>query len=132
MPIRPPLLVLPAAMVLMALAGCRQPPAAASAPGPVVRAYAQFSAGDTLETVQAQLGLDQYPLRYRTGMPDGVMGMIYFLEDGNLHVDARKIGDTWVILSVPILEPSTLSATERLAEWDNGSDPQNLRGRSQK
>jgi len=60
------------------------------------------------------------------------MGMIYFLEDGNLHVDARKIGDTWVILSVPILEPSTLSATERLAEWDNGSDPQNLRGRSQK
>jgi hypothetical protein len=118
-------------LLVLALAGCRQQASPPPIPVPVVRAYTQFSAGDTLDLVQTQLGLNQLTLRYRTGMPDGVMGMVYFMDDGNLHVDAKKVGDTWVITSTPLLEPSTLSATDRLAAWDNGSDPQN-RGKSQK
>jgi hypothetical protein len=119
-------------LLVLALAGCNQQASPPPSPPPVVRAYTQFSAGDTLELVQTQLGLNQAPLRYRTGMPDGVMGMVYFMDDGNLHVDAKKVGDTWVITSTPLLEPSTLSATDRLAAWDNGSDPQNLTGKSRK
>ncbi len=128
MPTRFSIMVLIAA--LAAAAGCRQEAAPPPVPVPVVRAYTQFSPGDTLELVQIQLGLNQVPVRYRTGMPDGVMGMVYFMEDGNLHVDAKKLGDTWVLTSTPLLQPSTLTATERLAAWDDGSDPQNRIGKS--
>jgi hypothetical protein len=117
----------PVILLALALAGCRPSPQAQ--PPPVVRAYTQFSPGDTLELVQIQLGLNQYSVRYRGSMPSGVMGMVYFLDDGNLHIDARKVGNTWVIMSVPLLEPSTLSAADRLAEWDRGSDPQDLAGK---
>ncbi len=118
-------------LIALALAGCRPQPSPPPIPPTVVHAYTQFSPGDTLELVQIQLGLNDVPVRYRTGMPDGVMGMVYFMEDGNLHVDAKKLGDTWVLTSTPLLDPSTLTATERLARWDDGSDPQNRTSRSQ-
>jgi hypothetical protein len=125
---------LPIALCIAALAvtGCRPAASPPPVPVPLVHAYTQFSPGDTLELVQIQLGLNQVPVRYRTGMPDGVMGMVYFMDDGNLHIDAKKLGDTWVLASTPLLQPSTLSATERLTQWDNGSDPQNRPGKSQK
>lgn len=124
-------LSIPLLITIAALAGCRQQASPPPIPVPVVHAYTQFSPGDTLELVQIQLGLTQVPVRYRTGMPDGVMGMVYFMDDGNLHVDAKKLGDTWILTSTPLLQPSTLTASERLAAWDNGSDPQNLTSKSQ-
>ena len=119
-------------VMMSAAAGCRpglQPKAARQLPvatPPVAIAFAQYSAGDTLDLLRAQLGLDYFPVRYRTGMPAGEMGMIYFLNEGNLHIDARQLGDTWVILSVPLLEPSKRSADDRVAEWDRGADPQRI------
>jgi len=65
-------------------------------------------------------------------MPDGQMSMVYFLEQGNLHIDAKKIGDTWVIISAPMLDPSTIPAADRLAEWDRAADAQNRRSASQR
>ncbi len=106
-----------------------QPAAPAETP-PAVRAYTQFSPGDPLELVQVQLGLNHYEVRYRSSMPEGLMGMVYFLDDGNLHIDAKKAGNTWVIVSVPLLDPSSLSAADRLAEWDRGADPQNQESKS--
>ncbi len=97
---------------------------------PVVRAFTQFSAGDTLDLVRIQLGLDNYEVRYRTTMPEGEMGMIYFLDDGNLHIDAKKVGNTWVILSVPLLDPSPIPAADRAAEWDRAADSQVIKSRS--
>jgi hypothetical protein len=132
--LKPPVARFSMLLLIVSLAGCRpqaqqsQPPI----PVPVVRAYTQFSPGDTLELVRIQLNLAQVPVRYRTGMPDGVMGMVYFMDDGNLHVDAKKVGDTWVLTTTPLLDPSTLTAAERLAAWDNGSDPQNRNGAGQK
>jgi hypothetical protein len=116
----------------LALASCRPVASPPPDPVPVVRAYTQFSSGDTLELVQIQLGLNTVSVRYRTGMPDGVMGMVYFMDDGNLHVDAKKVGDTWVLASIPLLQPSILSPTDRLALWDDGSDPQNRTSKGQK
>lgn len=104
-------------------------PAPTPAP-PVVRAYNQFSPGDPLELVQTQLGLNAYEVRYRSGMPDGQMGMVYFLDEGNLHIDAKKSGGTWVILSVPLLDPSSVPAAERVAEWDRAADAQKIRSAS--
>jgi hypothetical protein len=97
---------------------------------PVVVAYNQFSPGDALEVVQRQLGLNNDEVRYRSGMPDGQMGMVYFVEGGNLHVDAKKSGGAWVILSVPLLEPSSVPVAERVAEWDRAADAQRIRSGS--
>ncbi len=127
---------IPLMLAGLALTACHPaPPAPPQVPAttpPVVRAYTQFAPGDTLELVQIQLGLNNYELRYRTSMPKGVMGMVYFLEDGNLHIDARKMGDTWVLISVPLLEPSSLSAADRAAEWDRAADPQNSHSASKR
>ena len=118
-----------ALLALIALGACRPgSPGSSQAPAaspPIVRAFTQFSPGDTLELVQLQLGLNACEVRYRSAMPADQMGMVYFLPEGNLHVDAKKIGDTWVIVSVPLLESSTVPAADRVAEWDRAADPQN-------
>jgi hypothetical protein len=134
---RPTIPLLPAALIVLGavatLTACRpSPPQAPEATPPVVRAYTQFAPGDTLELVRIRLGLDNYEVRYRSSMPEGLMGMVYFLDDGNLHIDAKKVGETWVLVSVPLLDPSSVPAAERVAEWDRGADPQNREGRSQK
>jgi len=133
-----PLLILSLVTVAFIQTGCRPvtisfrlyTPTPAPTP-PVVHAFTQFSPGDTLDLVQTQLGLDDYEVRYRSSMPEGEMGMVYFLKEGNLHVDAKKIGSTWVILSVPLLEPSALSAGDRAAAWDRAADPQKIPTKSQ-
>jgi hypothetical protein len=111
-----------------ALGACSPPPEAeAPAPSPsVVRAYTQFAPGDPVDLVRIQLGLDKYEARYRSGLPPDLMGIVYFLDDGNLHIDAKKIGDTWVLVSTPLLDPSDVAAADRVAAWDRGADKQNL------
>jgi hypothetical protein len=131
---RPAIPLLLAALASLAACHPAPPPEPQAPPAtpPVVRAYTQFSPGDPLELVQIQLGLNNYEVRYRSSMPPGLMGVVYFLDDGNLHIDAKKVGDTWVILSVPLLEPSSIPAADRVAEWDRGADAQNLLGKGQK
>ena len=125
-------------LLAVLLAACRpaspghpQTPTPADTP-PVIRLFSQFSPGDTLDLVQTQFGLNNYEVRYRSSMPPGQMGMVYFLDEGNLHVDAKKVGSTWVILTVPFLEPSTIPSTDRVAAWDRGADPQNRHSASQR
>lgn len=111
-----------------ALAGCNPAQPAAQAPSPTpapVRAYNQFSPGDTLDLVRTELGLDNFEVRYRRSLPEDQMGAVYFLDDGNLHIDAKKVGDTWVLISTPLLDPSTVPAPDRVAEWDRAVDLQN-------
>jgi hypothetical protein len=60
------------------------------------------------------------------------MGIVYFLDDGNLHIDAKKIDDVWVLTSVPILDPSGLPASDRVAAWDTGADKQDLEAKGKK
>jgi hypothetical protein len=97
---------------------------------PVALAYTQFSAGDSLELVQTQLGSNDYEVRYRSSMPEGQMGMVYFLDAGNLHIDAKKVAGSWVILSTPLLDPSSVPAADRVAEWDRAADAQIIRSNS--
>ncbi len=119
--------------VVLPLAACRPAPQAPVlyATPPVVQAYTQFAPGDPVELVRIQLGLDNYAVRYRTSMPEGLIGMVYFLDNGNLHIDAKRVGDTWVLISVPLLDPSTTPAADRVAEWDRGADAQNRAGKGQ-
>lgn len=110
------------------LAGCNPAPPAAQAPSPTpapVHAYTQFSPGDTVDLVRTELGLDHFEIRYRRSLPEDQMRAVYFLDDGNLYVDAKKVGHTWVLISTPLLDPSTVPAADRVANWDRGVDPQN-------
>ena len=118
---------------LPTLVACHAPPPTQNPPSPqpIVRAYTQFAPGDTVDLVRIQLGLDKYEVRYRSGLPADLMGMVYFMDDGNLHVDARKEGETWVLVSVPLLDPSPLPAADRGADWDRGADAQDRPGKSQ-
>jgi len=119
---------IPLLAAIFALAACSPPPPPeAPAPSPpIVRAYTQFSPGDPVDLVRTQLGLDKYEARYRGALPPDLMGIVYFLDDGNLHIDAKKVGDTWVLVAVPLLDPSPISAADRVAEWDRGADKQDL------
>jgi hypothetical protein len=123
-----------AVAALCALAACSPPPppeAVVPSP-PVVRAYTQFSPGDPVDLVRVQLGLDKYEARYRSGLPADLMGIVYFMDDGNLHIDAKKIGETWVLVATPLLDPSDAPAADRVAEWDRGADQQNLESKGLK
>lgn len=122
--------VLMMAAAVWLLGGCHKAPEGTPAETPLrIKVYNQYSQGDTLNLVRTELGLDHYEVRYRSGMPDGELGAVYFLPDGNLHVDAQQVGETWVLMSVPVLEPSAVPAEERAMEWDRGSDRQDIRGR---
>jgi hypothetical protein len=127
-PIRTALLL---AASLLAMAACRPAPIAVAPDAPVptpalARGYTQFSPGVPLDTVRTQLGLDKYEARYRSSLSSDLMGVIYFLDDGNLHIEARKVDDAWVLLSVPLLDPSDIPAADRVAAWDRGADKQDL------
>lgn len=118
----------PSLLILLALllAACRQSAQQAQQDIPVaIRVYSQYTQGDTLELVRIKLSLDQYEVRYRAGLPPGQLGAIYFLPDGDLHIDAEKVGDTWVLLNSPMLELSGKSPQERVADWDTAADSQN-------
>ena len=126
----PPCLRLGLAPLLTACHPSSPPPSSSPTPPPVARAFNQFSPGDTWDLVRIQLSLDTYEVRYRTSMPPDQMGMVYFLEDGNLHLDVKKLGDTWVLISVPLLDPSPIPAPERVVQWDRAADAQRIRSRS--
>jgi hypothetical protein len=116
-------------VALLASVACTPPAPAPKAPAPTpaaVRAYTQFSPGTPVDLVRTQLGLDKYEVRYRSSLPPDLMGIVYFLDDGNLHIDAKRIDDAWVLTSVPLLDPSDLPAPDRVAAWDTGADKQNL------
>jgi len=119
---------------LFAMAACSPAPTpeAASPTPPVVRAYTQFSPGDPIDLVWSQLDLNKYEVRYRTGLPADLLGVVCFMDDGNLHIDAKKVGDTWVLVATPMLDPSDLSAADRIAEWDRGADQQKLEAKGQR
>jgi hypothetical protein len=120
-------------LLLLLLTACRPAPTSPLSPTPPpIQAFTQFSPGDTVDLLRIKLNLDYYEVRYRASMPPDEMGAVYFLEDGNLHVDAKKIGDTWVLISIPVLEPSTLTAAARVAAWDRACDPQSNPSRSQR
>jgi hypothetical protein len=129
----PALAAAPLIAAILSLSACHplaQSGAQAAGTPPIARVYTQFSAGDPLDAVQTQLGLNNYEVRYRSGMAGDEMGMVYFLDDGNLHIDARKVGGAWIILSPPLLDPSDVSAADRVAEWDRGADSQAIKGKS--
>ena len=106
------------------VAGCHQqspPQAAGPSPTPGVQMFSQF-AGRSLADVRDQMNLDYCQVRYRSGMPEGMFEAVYFLEDGNFHVYARRVDGGWVVASPPLLELAKTSADDRVAAWDKESD----------
>jgi hypothetical protein len=88
--------------------------------------------GDSFDLVRENMGLDRFAARYRSGLPADLMGVVYFVDEGNLHVDLKKQGDAWVLVAPPILDPATTPVADRVAEWDRGADQQNLESKGLK
>ena len=87
---------------------------------PLAMAYADHPAGSSLQTLIEDFQLNRADVRYRTDVPDNRRSAVYFMIEGNLHVDSQLAENgEWVLLSMPYLEPSDKPVDARLAKWDN-------------
>jgi hypothetical protein len=106
---------------LLVVAGCK-PPASYRGPEikkPVVQTFAGHPAGSGLQALIEDFNLVGLEVRERRGLPGTRKSEIYFLDEGNLHVEAaqNESGD-WLLLSVPYLEPSDTPVADRVSKWD--------------
>lgn len=126
---------LPAALLFAGAACSRHAPRQAAAPTPspsppaVIQIYSRYAIGNDLQFVLDELGASDQAVRYRSGLGPDEMSMVYFLVNGDLHVDAKKENGRWVLRAVPFAELAAgRSIEQRLEAWDRGADPQNDRG----
>lgn len=104
--------------VLAVAAGCKRP-GPPPAPPVVVGILRDVGPGDDLALFRARIGLGERWARERRGLPPGRRSYVYFLPEGNLHVDARQADDgRWVLNATPFFVPGDRSPEERLREWD--------------
>ena len=93
-------------------------------PPPPIQLYSRFAAGDELQSVLEALDVNTKDVRYLESMPEGQMGAVYFLDEGNVRITARKEEGRWVLATTPFLEPSSVPVEQRLEAWDRGADKQ--------
>ena len=93
---------------------------------PSVQAYATHPAWSSLQALIDDFKLDRAEVRYRQGLPETRKSAVYFMEEGNLHVEAVQVenGD-WLLMSAPYLEPLELPVTDRISKWDAAVEPEN-------
>jgi hypothetical protein len=120
-------LILLAMVCLAGATGCKRavPYRGPKPEKPVAFSYADHPAGSDLQALIDDFKLDRADVRYRQGMPDHRKSAVYFMIEGNLHVESQRVenGD-WVLLSTPYLEPSDKPVEERLAKWDGSIEPE--------
>jgi hypothetical protein len=113
--------------ILAALAaGCRRPVpyAGPEIKKPVVQVLSKYPAGDDLQGLIDDFNLDGAAVRYRDVRVAGRISAVYFLEKGNLHVEAQAAADGRNrFLAVPYFEPADGTVGERVAKWDGALEP---------
>jgi len=93
---------------------------------PLATAYSNHPAGSGLLDLIDDFKLDHAEVRYRAGLPDSRKSALYFMEEGNLHVEAMlNENGEWVLISTPYLEPSSIPAPDRLSKWDAAVESDN-------
>jgi hypothetical protein len=91
---------------------------------PVVLSYASHPPGSSLQDLIDDFNLDHAEVRYHKGLPDNRKSAVYFMEEGNLHVEAQQNENgEWILLSTPYLEPLDLPIENRLSKWDASVEP---------
>ncbi|GEM_PF-5788326 len=97
-----------------------------------VEIYSQFAAGDELPAVLGELDLNDKPVRFRNGMPPGEISAVYFVEHGNVHIEAKTVEGRQVLRTAPFFEAVNGTVEERVAAWDAAADEQNKTFKSHK
>jgi hypothetical protein len=112
-----------AAAALALASGCGRQPAPREVPlpkGGPVGVVEEFGPGDPYETFRSRVGLGGDNVRERSGLEEGRRSLVYFLPEGNLHVDLRESGTgEWVLSATPFFVPSDASSDQRLDRWDS-------------
>lgn len=106
--------------------GCRRhvPYRGPAVEKPAVQVLSKYPAGSDLRVLMDDLELENAGVRFRAGLPSGRISALYFLENGNLHVEAQEGGDgRKLLLSAPYFEPAEGTITERVSKWDNALEP---------
>jgi hypothetical protein len=104
-------------VLFIAMGGCKEHVPAAATPQPV-RLLSKYSPGDDLQILIDDLGLSYDQARYRS-RSGGVTSMVYFLDEGNLHIEAsRNEQSRYILLATPFIEPLRQPASERMKQWD--------------
>ena len=86
---------------------------------PRVRTFASHPAGSDLRALLDDFELAGLEFRERSGLPENQKSMVYFLKEGNLHIEAARDADgDWLLTSVPYLEPSDIPPADRISKWD--------------
>ena len=107
-------------------AGCRRhvPYRGPAIEKPAVQVLSKYPAGSDLRGLLDAYNLDGAEVRYRDHQAAGRISALYFLENGNLHVEAQEAGDGRnLLLSTPYFEPAEGTITERVFKWDNALEP---------
>jgi hypothetical protein len=114
--------------VLIVSAGCRKPVPyrGPEIQKPTVEVLSKYPAGSEVQPLIDDFNLSGPEVRYRSGLPAGRTSAVYFMDNGNLHVEAQVTGDGRnLLLAVPYFEPAEGTTEERMAKWDNALEPAN-------
>jgi len=112
-------------ILILAAAGCRRqvPYSGPEIEKPVVQVYAKYPAGSDLQVLMDDFGLNNAVVRYRGGLSGGRFSAVYFLEEGNLHVEAQETENGHNRLqTTPYIEPAEGSIEERVSKWDGSTE----------
>lgn len=78
-----------------------------------------FGPGDSFDTFRARIGLGDRWMRERSGLAQGRRSLVYFLPEGNLHVDLkRNAAGSWELTATPLFLPADDSPDARIERWD--------------
>ena len=106
--------------------GCRRhvPYSGPEIEKPAVQVLSNYPAGSDLQGLIEAYNLNAAGVRYRGHLPAGRISALYFVENGNLHVEAQQSDDgRSLLLAVPYFEPADGSAEERISKWDHALEP---------
>ena len=119
-------LLLFSALIVFLSAGCRKPVPyrGPEIKKPLVELLSKYPAGSEVQPLIDDFNLSGPEVRYRGGLPKGRTSSVYFMDNGNLHVETMESGDGRnLLMAVPYFEPAPGTVEERMAKWDAALEP---------
>jgi hypothetical protein len=112
------------ALAGMFMCGCGKPaPPPVQNPGPVITLMPQYPLGMDFEKLVEAEHLQGAPVREAATSTGVRRDLVYFGLEGDLHVSVKRDATGREVLNAtPFIVPSSLTAGERMAKWDNGVD----------
>ena len=111
-------------MILPTGCGRRVPYRGPEIEKPAVQVFSKYPSGTDLRAVLEDFNLGDVEVRYRGHQPAGRISALYFLRNGNLHVETVEAEDGRnLLLAAPYFEPAEGTPGERVVKWDSALEP---------